>query len=225
MTDAPESIALVSEAREGPADISVEPLTPGRWPDLVQAFGERGAYAGCWCMWFRRPNVEWWAAGNAGNRDAFGHLVQSGRVPGLLAYRDGHPIGWVSVAPRDEYERISGDHHAAEQGATGSPVWAVVCFYVDRHHRGAGVAGALLDAAVDYARSSGATVLEAYPVEPDGRANNNSAYTGVRSMYERAGFRETGRFDRWAAAPRASEPNPPDVRRPPGRPVMRLELR
>jgi GNAT superfamily N-acetyltransferase len=175
-------------------------------------------------MWFRRRNADWWAAGNKGNRAAFQELVDAERVPGLLAYADGHAVGWVSLAPRDEYERISGDREAAELGGQKRAVWAVVCFYIDRNRRGQGIATALLDAAIDYARRQGATVLEAYPIEPEGRTDNASAFTGLRSMFERAGFRETGRFDRWAAAPRASGPDAPPVRRPPGRPVMRLVI-
>jgi ribosomal protein S18 acetylase RimI-like enzyme len=100
----------------------------------------------------------------------------------------------------------------------------VVCFYIDRDHRGTGVATALLSAAIEHARAAGAEVLEAYPVEPEGRTDNASAFTGLRTMFERAGFRETGRFDRWAAAPLASGDSPAVVRRAPGRPVMQLTL-
>jgi hypothetical protein len=27
----------------------VEPVTPDRWQDLIQLFGESGAHQGCWC--------------------------------------------------------------------------------------------------------------------------------------------------------------------------------
>jgi GNAT superfamily N-acetyltransferase len=214
----------VSTARTS-TEYSVQPLTAARWPDMLELAGQRGMFAGCWCMWFRRRNRDWWAAGNQGNREAFQGIVDAERVPGLLAYKDGDPVGWVSLAPRDEYERISGDREAAVHGGAKQSVWAIVCFYIDRGSRGQGVATALLDAAIDYARREGATLLEAYPVEPDGRIDSGSAFTGLRSMFARAGFRETGRFDRWAAAPKASDPQPPPVRRLPGRPVMRLELR
>src|SRR4051794_14797047 len=191
---------------------------------MIELAGKRGMFSGCWCMWFRRRNADWWAAGNEGNREAFQGIVDAERVPGLLAYADGRAVGWVSLAPRDEYERISGDREAADHGGDRQSVWAVVCFYIDRNHRGRGVASGLLDAAVEYARREGATALEAYPVEADERIENASAFTGLRTMFERAGFRETGRFDRWAAAPKASGPDAPAVRRSPGRPVMRLEF-
>ena len=208
-----------------PRAIAIQPATAARWPDLLELSGERGAYSGCWCMWLRRRNAEWLEAGNAGNRDGLKRLVDAERVPGLIAYVDAKPVGWTSVAPRPEYERISGDRAAAVDGAPDAPVWSVVCFYIDRHHRGTGVATALLDAAIEHARAGGAQILEAYPVEPEGRTDNASAFTGRRSMFERAGFVETGRFDRWAAIPEASDENPPAVRRAPGRPVMQLALK
>jgi GNAT superfamily N-acetyltransferase len=52
------------------------------------------------------------------------------------------------------------------------------------------VARALLDAAVDYAREHGATLLEGYPVETDGqRLPAANAYKGTVGMFERAGFK------------------------------------
>src|SRR5690349_4713682 len=106
--------------------VSVQPLTAARWSDMLELAGKRGMFAGCWCMWFRRRNADWSAAGNAGNREAFQRIVDAERIPGLLAYEDGHAVGWVSLAPRDEYERISGDREAAEHGAAKGSVWAIV---------------------------------------------------------------------------------------------------
>lgn len=206
------------------APISIQPLTAGRWTDLLELAGERGVYAGCWCMWFRRRNADWARAGNAGNRNGLKAIVDAGRTPGLLAYVGGRPVGWTSVAPRDEYERISGDAVAAAEGVTGARIWSIVCFYVDRGHRSRGIATALLDAAVEQARAGGAAVVEAYPVEPEGRMHSASAFTGLRSMFEQAGFRETGRFDRWARVPAASSDGPAALREERGRPVMQRRL-
>src|SRR6478672_11702960 len=122
-------------AAQASTGLSVQPLPAARWPDLLELAGARGMFAGCWCMWFRRRNRDWSAAGNAGNREAFQGIVDAERVPGLLAYADGHAVGWVSLAPRDEYERISGDREAAVHGGQRRSVWAVVCFYIDRDHR------------------------------------------------------------------------------------------
>ena len=52
-----------------------------------------------------------------------------------------------------------------------------------------GLAGALLEAAIEYARANGATTLEAYPADVGGeRIPSPVAYKGTLSMFERAGF-------------------------------------
>ena len=81
------------------------PLTPGLWPDLERLFGPRGACAGCWCMWPRLTTTEGKVTGEP-NRLAFRAIVKKGPPPGLLAYRDGEPVGWVAIAPRAEYRRF-----------------------------------------------------------------------------------------------------------------------
>lgn len=96
----------------------VQPVTAERWGDLVSLFGERGASSGCWCMWFRaRPHPS--DRSRALNRATLESLVTDDRVPGLLGYRDGEPVGWVSVAPRPEYERIAGPASGTEADALG----------------------------------------------------------------------------------------------------------
>jgi GNAT superfamily N-acetyltransferase len=71
------------------------------------------------------------------------------------------------------------------------PVWSIVRFFVDAHERGRGASSALLRAAVDYARSQGATLLEGYPV--DSRAGSYPEWFGTRSTFDRAGFKEVAR--------------------------------
>lgn len=199
-------------------------VTPELWPDLAALFGERGAASGCWCMWFRVPPRQWTANGNAGNRAAMQAIVADGDRPGLLAYREGRPVGWMSVAPRPEFGRIeAADERGPAQKAEDQGIWSIVCFYIEAGQRGSGVAAELLAAGIAHARRGGARIVEAYPVEREG-ASNADAFTGPRSLFEKAGFRETGRFDRWAAVPDASRTDARRLSRPPGRPVMRLLL-
>ncbi|HEY7599792.1 MAG TPA: GNAT family N-acetyltransferase [Candidatus Limnocylindrales bacterium] len=194
-------------------------VTPDRWPDMVALFGERGASSGCWCMWFRVAPRVWSRDAGDGNRAAMQAIVAADEQPGLLAYRDGKPVGWMSVAPRRQFERIVGPAGmTADDG-----VWSVVCFYIDAAERGTGVGTTLLAAGIDHARRGGARVLEAYPLDRP-NPTNADAYTGVVSMFSKAGFREAGRFDRWRAAPDAGTPHEKALVRPPGRPVMRLDL-
>lgn len=202
------------------SDLQIVPVTSDRWDDLATLSGDRGAFSGCWCMWFRVAPKTWQSNGNEGNRAAMKQIVSDDRVPGLLALSGGRPVGWISVAPRREFERIAGPAGTDED----APIWSVVCFYIEPGQRGGGTARALLDAAIEHARANGAKVLESYPIEPHGRADNAAAFTGTRPLFEDAGFRQAGRFDRWRAVPDASGPTPKKLVRPPGRPVMRLEL-
>ncbi len=69
------------------------------------------------------------------------------------------------------------------------PVWSIVCFVVRTGFRRRGVARALLDGAISYARTCGAVALEGYPVDTAGaRISGSFAYVGTTSMFEAAGF-------------------------------------
>ena len=174
------------------ADLEVHPLTQGRMKDLAVLFGQGGDPKWCWCSFFRIRNVDFQNATAAGNRKVLESAVKvtaaDGRAPGLVAYRDGEPIGWVSLGPRDDYERLK--HSKVLAPIDDKPVWSIVCFVVAKSARRQGVARALLDAAMDYAREHGATLLEGYPVETDGkRLPAANAYKGTIGMFERAGFK------------------------------------
>jgi GNAT superfamily N-acetyltransferase len=172
--------------------LTIEPVTPERWDDLERLFGPSGAYSGCWCTWFRMGAKEWDEAGNAGRRAHLAAVVERGDVPGLLAYVDGEPVGWIAVAPREAYPRLNRSPHT--KPVDDVPVWSVTCFWIDRAHRRAGVAAALLDAAVDHVRSRGGTAIEGYPVDPAvRRVDAAGAFTGVLSLFAGAGFDEIAR--------------------------------
>jgi GNAT superfamily N-acetyltransferase len=70
-------------------------------------------------------------------------------MPRLLACRDGHPVGWVSIGPRSDYPRI--EQSRALPPLDELAVWAIPCLYVHPAQRGHGVAVALLRAAVQHA--------------------------------------------------------------------------
>jgi GNAT superfamily N-acetyltransferase len=165
----------------------IRPLTPERWKDLVALFGPNGAYSNCWCMWWRVTSSEFDETKGAGTRRALKDLVDKGHVPGLLAYVDDRPAGWVSVAPREEFGRV--ERSRLLRPVDDQPVWSIVCFYIDRRSRGRGVGSALLRGAVQYAGQKGAKVVEAYPVDAKGRKIPPAElYTGTVEMFEAAGF-------------------------------------
>ena len=85
----------------GEAELEIHPLTPDRWDDLVTVFDRPGDPKGCWCMFYRVRSRDFDRLWGQGARAAFGMVVADGPPPGLLAYRDGTPVGWVAVALRD----------------------------------------------------------------------------------------------------------------------------
>jgi GNAT superfamily N-acetyltransferase len=171
-----------------PPVIGVLPLTPARFPDLATLFEEGGDPKWCWCTYFRSRGRDWSNSTAAGNRAELKALAKRDLAPGLVAYRDDRAVGWVSLAPREDYKRLATSKILAPLDDV--PVWSVVCFVVSRRSRRQGVAATLLDAAIEYARQHGATTLEAYPVEvPKGeRIPAANAYHGTLTMFERAGF-------------------------------------
>ena len=178
--------------------LEVRPVTADRWEELAAFFGRAGAFSNCWCTWWRQTGAEF-SAGvadrGAGNRVLMHSLVEAGSEPGLLAYRDGRPVGWVSVAPRPQYGRVMRSRRIGPdpEEATDERVWSVVCFWIPRSERGKGVATELLQAAVEHARASGARILEAYPVDAGGRQPAANLFTGTSAMFLRAGFVEVER--------------------------------
>jgi hypothetical protein len=118
--------------------VEIHPATRDRWKDLVALFGPNGAYANCWCMWWRMRSGEFDRTTPRAKRDALRRVVSSGRTPGLLAYRDGEAAGWVSVAPREEFGRL--ERSRTLKRVDDEPVWSIVCFFIHRGHRSGGVA-------------------------------------------------------------------------------------
>jgi GNAT superfamily N-acetyltransferase len=167
-------------------------LTPERWTDFEELFGEHGAAGGCWCMWWRLTGKEFDAQKGEGNRMAMKAIVDSGHVPGILAYHEGHPVGWCSVAPREEFPRL--ERSRILKLVDDAPVWSVVCFFIAKSYRRRGVARRLLLAALGYVRDCGGSIVEGYPVEPKkGSTPDPFAYHGLASMFRSAGFKEVTR--------------------------------
>ena len=171
--------------------LQVHSVTPKRWRDLETLFGERGAYGGCWCMWWRISRAEFSSNGNRGNRQGMKRLVRTGRVPGLLAYVRGEPVAWVSVGPRETFGAL--ERSRTLKRVDDRAVWSVVCFVVAKPYRGMGLMTALLRAAIDYAKRRGARIVEGYPIEVGASLSGYSGFTGVASTFRKAGFVEVSR--------------------------------
>ncbi len=175
----------------GVAVTAVRAVTAETWGDYVRLFTSRGAPHYCFCTPYR-------VAGNADltpdeRRAAMDDLVHAGTPIGVLAYEGDEPVGWCSVAPRESYARLARSRTMPRVTPQGTATWTVLCFFVVRRLRGTGVTRALLDGAVEYARSQGADVVEGYPFDAAGLS---STHRGHSSVFAAAGFAADGR--RWS---------------------------
>jgi GNAT superfamily N-acetyltransferase len=169
-------------------------VTMREWEDLEVLFGHM-EQAGCWCMWWRIKRAQFNEQYGEGNRQALKAIVESGQVPGILAYLEEEPIAWCSVAPREDFSVL--DRSPTLKRVDDRPVWSIVCFFVLQTFRGQGMMEALIRAAIDYAGGQGARIVEAYPVIPEESKNpSQQVYTGVASTFERMGFQEVARRSR-----------------------------
>ncbi|HZX15169.1 MAG TPA: GNAT family N-acetyltransferase, partial [Thermodesulfobacteriota bacterium] len=98
------------------------------------------------------------------NKGAMRNIVNSGEIPGLLAYSDGKPVGWCSVAPRERFPSL--EQSGVLKRIDDTPAWSVVCFFIDKCYRNKGVSVKLLSACIEYVKEKGGKVLEGYPIEP-----------------------------------------------------------
>jgi GNAT superfamily N-acetyltransferase len=174
--------------KNGAGELTIVPLTAARMDDLGKVL--RGTWgSACWCMYPRLTSQEERALAPSSDerRRRMTALARKRRAPGLLAYRAGEAVGWVAIAPRPELVRIDTSKGTPRVDAVN--VWAIPCVTVLARARGAGVAVALIGAAVAYAKKHGAPAVEAYPRASDERVDDDMAYIGTRKLFHRAGFR------------------------------------
>ena len=162
------------------------PLTPARWADFEQLFGANGACAGCWCAWFLMTNQEFKEAGKEGHKQLMYALVQAGAEPGIIAYADGVPAGWLALAPREKYKRLTASKVLAP--IDDQAAWVIPCFFIHRKYRRQGMMDRLLVAAIEYVKQKGAQLIEAYPIEAEEKVSAVNLFSGVATVFRRQGF-------------------------------------
>lgn len=151
----------------------------------MRLFESRGGPRHCWCIAWRPAPLAVRRGGAEARRAVLEGFVRAGTPIGILGYAAGEPVAWCSVAPRDSYRPLGGP-----EAREGEIVWSIACFFVKRALRGRGMTAALIRAAVDHARRQGATVVEAYPVDPDAPSYR---FMGFLESFAKAGFHEVGR--------------------------------
>jgi len=165
-----------------------KPLTTKEWNDFVTLFSEHGVQNGCWCMYWRIKRSEFQANYGDGNKIAMREIIESGMIPGILAYDKKKPVAWCSIAPREDFPVL--DRSPTLKRIDNKPVWSITCFFISKPYRKKGMTSELIKESIEYAKSKGAKTIEAYPIVPEYSTDPRpELYAGLISTYEKLGFR------------------------------------
>ena len=181
-----EKLNLIEEL-----DLSFHPLTQKLWRDFEMLFGRNGACGGCWCMYWKLRGKAFEENTGDAARQMQKAVVDSKTVPGLLAYSEGYPVGWIAVEPRSAYLKLA--HSRVLTPVDEQEVWSVTCFFVEKKHRRKGITVELLKAAVEYVKKQGGKIVEGYPVDAQKGQADAFVFTGTASAFRQAGFVEVAR--------------------------------
>jgi predicted GNAT family acetyltransferase len=191
-------------------ELQAFPLTADRWDDFEALFGPSGACYGCWCTHFRIPTSERKTMDADAKKRFMKARVMTGHPPGILGYIGERPVAWVQAGPRSELPQWNSPKTVSRPidpaDADDPAVWAVSCFFMGSRDRGKGYSHGMLSHAVNFARSSGARIVEGCPIERTKQSKSVGLYVGSQRIFEAAGFSEV-------------------AKRKDGRPLMRLDLR
>lgn len=167
--------------------IKFYPVTPSRWKDFEKLFGDNGACGGCWCMFARLTQTEFMKRKGAGNKRAIKKIIDSGEPPGVIGFVSGEPVAWCCVGPRKDFLRLHNSRTL--KPIDDQPVWSIPCLFISKTHRKANLSSKAVVAAVEYAFSMGAEIVEGYPNDTRNKKWADAfAWMGLVSSFKNAGF-------------------------------------
>ena len=166
----------------------IEVRAATEFADVKTIVGPKSANASvCWCLSYRIPTTENKALEGKARGERVAAMMKEGPI-GVLAYEGDEVVGWAAVAPRSN---TTFDRSRTIPKIDDQEVWSVWCIRVRPGWRGKGISYHLLQGAIEYARASGATVLEGYPLNSGRRKiNMTMAYVGTMQLFEKAGFKK-----------------------------------
>ena len=166
---------------------TIQPLDASTW----EAFAElvernNGIYGGCWCMGYH-PEVSRTDA--ALNRASKERRARDGGAHAALVLDDhGIAQGWCQYGSPGE---LPGIKHGREyrKDPPPRPDWRITCVFVDRKHRGQGIARAALGGALAQIAAAGGGLVEAISEVTDGRqAQGRFLFSATVELFEEHGF-------------------------------------
>ena len=168
--------------------LKFESLTAANWKRFEILMGEKGGCGNCWCMYFRLPYKEFQENKPDGNKKQIKQLVNKGLPQGLIASVDGEPVGWIALAPREDYMKL--ENSRVFKRIDDKPVWSITCFFIKKGFRHKGLSQQLIRGAIDFAKKKKIKTLEAYPAIPyNEKVPHAFLWVGVLSSFIKNGFK------------------------------------
>ena len=168
----------------------VRPLDASTWDAFAEVVERNnGVFGGCWCMGFHPERFQMHRAGYAGNRATKEAKVREGRAHAALVFDDdGIAQGWCQYGSPEELPNIK-HKREYDKEAPAYPDWRITCFYVDRKHRGQGIARVALEGALDQIAHAGGGLVEAISEVTTGRtAPGRFLFSATVELFEQCGF-------------------------------------
>jgi ribosomal protein S18 acetylase RimI-like enzyme len=165
---------------------TVAQLDASTW-DAFAELVERnnGIFGGCWCIGWHpeagRRDVDY--------REAKEHRVRTGQAHAALVLDEaGRAQGWCQYGSPQELPGIK-HRRQYDKDAPALPDWRIACFWVDRKHRGQGIARLALEGALEQIAAQGGGLVEAIPEVTVGRdAPGRFLFSASVELFEQYGF-------------------------------------
>lgn len=169
----------------GAASYTTRPLDGSTW-DAFRELVERnnGIYGGCWCIAYHSA----YRRGVSDPRTLKEQLVRSGEAHAALVFDDqGLAQGWCQYGTPDELDLRHGREYRREPPPLAQ--WRITCIFVDKRHRGQGIARAALEGALAQIASAGGGLVEAISETTRGReAQGRFLFSATVELFEQHGF-------------------------------------
>lgn len=175
---------------------TIRPLDASTWDAFAELVARNGGiFGGCWCM---SGHPEGWQE-DLDKRAAKEERVRTGRAHAAVVFDiDGHAQGWARYGSVDELPGIRLRRAYAEDPPP-RPDWRISCFYIDKHHRGQGIARAALEGALAQIAQAGGGLIEAIPDVTVGRtAHGRFLFNATVELFEQYGFQRVRQIGKHA---------------------------
>jgi GNAT superfamily N-acetyltransferase len=165
---------------------TVRPLDASAW-DAFAELVERnnGIFGGCWCIGYHLERGEKGSNYRAGKEAG----VRAGRAHAALVFDDdGTAQGWCQYGSPEELPNIK-HRREYDKDAPPRPNWRITCFFVDKKHRGQGIARTALEGALGQIAEAGGGRVEAISEVTAGReAQGRFLFSATVELFEQYGF-------------------------------------